>query len=227
MSNLASRLKQRRIELGYKSQRELSRISGTPFPTIQQLESGDRLQSKYLGKIAQTLKTTADYLLTGAISLPSFFASDQKNDPANLEPLKISQNAVPMVPIIDWNDVQIWNDLSVSLRTRKYEMVPLLGKSSANSYALKIKDESMISLLPNSDSFRQGDVLIIDPEKVSKVGSFVLAEIMEKTECIFRQLVELSGEKYLVALNPVYPREKVTDKVKILGVLSGTYRQHD
>jgi SOS-response transcriptional repressor LexA len=227
MSNLATRIKDRRIELGFKSQRELARAAGVPFATMQEIESGKRLQSKYLGKIAHALKTTADYLLTGAISLPSFVASDNTESMQGLEHFTSNPNAVPLVPVIEWKDVQSWNGLSISLKTRKYEMVPLLGKSSANSYALKIKDESMVSLLPNSDSFRQGDVLIIDPEKIHKPGSFVLAEIGENTECVFRQLIELSGEQYLMPLNPVYPKEKVTDRIKILGVLSGSYRQHD
>ena len=106
-------------------------------------------------------------------------------------------------------------------------MVPLLGKSSSNSYALRVKDDSMVSLYPNSDSFRPGDVIVIDPDKDPRTQSFVLAEIGDNPECAFRQLVEISGEQFLIPLNPAYPREKMTEKIKILGVLSGSYRPHD
>lgn len=225
-NTLAKRTKERRIELGFKSGRELARVSCIPYSTIQEIESGKRLQSKYLGNLAQTLKTTTDYLLTGAIALPSFVASGNTENLQGLAPTTLSPNAVPMVPVIEWKDIKTWNGMSISSKTRKYEMVPLLGNSSSNSYALRVKDDSMISLYPNSDSFRLDDILIIDPVKIAKPGSFVLAEIGENPECAFRQLVEIAGEQFLMPLNPIYPKEKMSDLIKILGVLSGSYRQH-
>lgn len=221
---LSKLLQERRIALGFKSQRALAReatkYSKTKIPSsaIQELEDGTRTTSIHLPAIAQALRTTVDYLMTGRLVAPP--------EPTGKDVVEFlgSLDAVPMIPIIGWDEVS--ESKGKNMQQKKFERVPFIGQVGKKARALIIKNDSMVSLYPNSDTFRPGDCIIIDPDKPYENGCFVVATIDGHSESIFRQLIEIGGSKFLQPLNPAFPRQPLDGSVTIDGVLVGSFRTH-
>jgi DNA polymerase V len=88
------------------------------------------------------------------------------------------------------------------------------------SFALLVLGDSMMP------EFKDGNVIVIDPEMPPRNGSFVFAKHQE--EYIFRQL-EIKDDKYfLKPLNPNYPTLEIPDLKSVEGVIisgGGTRRR--
>lgn len=71
--------------------------------------------------------------------------------------------------------------------------------------ALTVVGQSMYSPT-GSQSYNDGDVLYIDPQKQPVNGSFVVAKSANADVEVFRQLtIGSDGKRYLKALNPSWP----------------------
>lgn len=216
--SLAQRLKNKRLEMGYATQASLARKVHIPRQVIQKLESGLIYHSRYLSEIAKVLMTTTEYLLSGDIIVSSYPIDTPMNE-MGVEILKEFNSAVRLIPIIDWGINSLTRIENMTASSSLPETTPSFDPCGPNVKAFRIKDDSMISLMPNTDSFLQGDVIIIDPDKKHDKGSFVIAEIKGKPELIFRQVLDIAGELFLSPLNPKYDKDKLDDNVKIFGTL--------
>lgn len=226
--SLALRLKKRRIEMGFKSQRKLAAASSVAAQTIRLLESGERENSNSLKDIASTLNTTVDYLLTGRMSVSSYPNSEPDPLQKGVEPIGSISGFFRLIPIHDWDKNSLTrteNRIDDMTMSRK-DNITTTDNCGENSRAFRIKDDSMVSLFPNTDSFRLGDTIIVDPDKKYGKLSFVIAEIEDKPEFVFRQVIDIAGELFLNSLNPAYPKIKMDEKVKIFGTLIRSYREH-
>jgi SOS-response transcriptional repressor LexA len=47
----------------------------------------------------------------------------------------------------------------------------------------------------------------------------VIAHWPDSTEAVFRKLIEEGGQRYLVPLNPTYPKALYTEECRIIGVV--------
>lgn len=65
MKHIGTRVKQRRKELGIDTQESLATATGISYATIQRLESGHVPKGDHLLQLAQVLKCSVDWLLTG------------------------------------------------------------------------------------------------------------------------------------------------------------------
>ncbi len=75
----------------------------------------------------------------------------------------------------------------------------------AHLHALTVVGQSMYSPT-GSQSFNDGDLLYIDPQKQAVNGSLVIAKLTEADGEVFRQLaITRDGKRYLKALNPLWP----------------------
>lgn len=99
----------------------------------------------------------------------------------------------------------------------------LIEKSSCSGsdpFALQVLGDSMLP------EFKEGDIIVIEPDGVIKDGSFVFAT--HDGEYIFRQL-KMDGDKYyLVALNDAYPILEIPGLEAVHGVIvsgGGTRRR--
>ena len=219
--SLSERTKSRIHELGYKSLREFSRKLNVPYQPLQLICKGKQTHSKYVDKIAFGLNTTVDFLMSGVVK-----SKGMPTVRTELQEYGLIKDILPLVPVIEWKEALTWRGIVMTQQElKKYEMVPLFSKASQKSYALKINNDAMVSASPSQDSFKLGDIIIIDPEVKPKIGQFVIASVKNK-EAIFRQLVDIGGVKCLLPLNPIYKIKKVTQNVRIIGVLSGSFRQH-
>ncbi len=88
-------------------------------------------------------------------------------------------------------------------------------------FALQVLGDSM------EPEFKDGHVIVIDPEAVVKDGSFVFA--VHQDEYIFRQL-KIEGDKYyLQPLNEKYPTLDIPGLEAVRGVITqgGGLRRHE
>jgi SOS-response transcriptional repressor LexA len=83
--------------------------------------------------------------------------------------------------------------------------------AAAEPFALMVLGDSM------EPEFREGEVILIEPEGLATDGSFVLAQL--GGEWIFRQLVKQGTAWQLRALNPAYPAADIPDLAAVKGVI--------
>ncbi len=54
-------------------------------------------------------------------------------------------------------------------------------------------------------SFRDGDIIFVDPSKDAENGSLVIAKLVDSQEATFKQLVMEGSRRFLKPLNPAWP----------------------
>ncbi|MDM8567174.1 S24 family peptidase [Candidatus Halobeggiatoa sp. HSG11] len=87
-------------------------------------------------------------------------------------------------------------------------------------FALRVLGDSMLP------EFKEGHIIIIEPDGVVENGSYVLA--MHDEEYIFRQLVIDNEKLFLKPLNSNYPTLEIADFEAVKGVITqraGTRRK--
>lgn len=83
---------------------------------------------------------------------------------------------------------------------------------SGEPYALMVLGDSMLP------EFNDGEIIVVEPDGLSKNGSFVIAED-EAGEPIFRQLRQTATGWQLQALNPAYPPIPLRSLSAVKGVV--------
>jgi len=79
------------------------------------------------------------------------------------------------------------------------------------SFALSVLGTSM------EPEFREGEIIIIEPDGLARDGAYVLA--WQREEWIFRQLRGAAGRWLLHALNPAFPDQPLDDLSAVRGVV--------
>jgi SOS-response transcriptional repressor LexA len=88
----------------------------------------------------------------------------------------------------------------------------LLPELSADAFALKIIDDSMIPEL------RVNDVLVVDPAVLPQPGDFVVVQIEDKLEaiiCKYKKLSYTSSDFEILTLNDNWPNITVNENVRV------------
>jgi SOS-response transcriptional repressor LexA len=97
--------------------------------------------------------------------------------------------------------------------------VPYFYIDKPHWYALRIKGDAMTAHLGNNISFREGDIIIIDPGKTPVHGNFIIALLPRAKEVTFKQYVIDGGIRYLKPLNPQYPLVEIDQSTFVCGVV--------
>lgn len=87
-------------------------------------------------------------------------------------------------------------------------------------FALRVLGDSM------EPEFREGHIIIIEPDGVVQNGSYVFA--VHQDEYIFRQLIIENGQHFLKPLNDNYPMLEISSLDAVKGVITqraGTRRK--
>ena len=92
------------------------------------------------------------------------------------------------------------------------------------AFALRVRGESMFDPTGRK-SFKDGDIIFIDPDRCADNGSLVVCKLVESKEATFKQLVIEGSERYLKALNPSWPERiiKINGNAAICGVVIGKF----
>lgn len=121
---------------------------------------------------------------------------------SNIEAADVRSGAVP---VISWVQAGQWTEVMSSFTAADAEeWVACPVAHGPRTFVLRVRGESMYN--PHARrSFRDGDLIYVDPDKAAENGSLVVAQIAGNTEATFKQLMLEGDKKYLKALNTAWP----------------------
>ncbi len=164
-----------------------------------------------LVRMAKVLGVTVDWLLTGR---------DHRTPVIAEEPATYGGMRGRLLPVLDW--------VQAGRMTTVVDPYPYAGVAedylAANvkgkrCFALKVRGDSM------EPEFREGDLIVVDPDRQPQAGEFVVVKSDEEGEATFKKYVRLRGEAYLRPVNQQnYPDIKLTDTHRIVGKVIRLHR---
>lgn len=202
---IGDRIAQRMHEMNL-SEGELGRRSGVPQPTIHRIVTNAVASPRHenVEKIAKALKVSSYWLWNGGDQ------NSQGSNPIN-SPAAIEQNIEPgpaikgYVPLISWVQAGAWCEvMDVKTLDDAEVWLPCAASHSSQSYALRVRGLSMFNQHERR-SFRDGDIIFVDPSKDAENGSLVIAKLVDSQEATFKQLVMEGSRRFLKPLNPAWP----------------------
>lgn len=195
---IGNRVAKRMHELGL-SGGELARRSGVPQPTIHRILSGTSASPRQenVERIAKALGVTTEWLWKGEGGNQPHFGST-----ANVEP---GPKVRGFVPLISWVQAGAWCEMQEPLELEDAEAwLPCAISHSSATFALRVRGLSMFN--PHERrSFREGDIIFVDPARDYENGSLVIVKLANSKEATFKQLVVEGERHFLKPLNPSWP----------------------
>jgi SOS-response transcriptional repressor LexA len=186
---------------------ELSHRVGTDSGNLSRLERGKQGASQdLLIKILDEL----------GLPLSSTIAAGSMR--SNVENSHVQPSSVP---VISWVQAGQWTEVMSSFTAGDAdEWVACPVAHGPRTFALKVRGESMFN--PHArHSFREGDLIYVDPDKSSSGGSLVVVQLEGEPDPTFRQLIIEGDNKYLKAINPAWPEQifAINGNAKICGAV--------
>ncbi|MFT8231348.1 LexA family protein [Pseudomonas guariconensis] len=195
---IGNRIAKRMHELGL-SGGELSRRSGVPQPTIHRILTGTSVSPRHenVEKIARVLGVTTEWLWKGEGS-PPITAGPRSN-------VETGPRVRGFVPMISWVQAGAWCEMQEPFEPENVESwLPCIVSHSSATFALRVRGESMYNPYERR-SFRDGDIIFVDPAKDFENGSLVIIKLADSKEATFKQLVIEGDRHFLKPLNPSWP----------------------
>lgn len=119
-------------------------------------------------------------------------------------------------PVSDWREPEQVRDGELSVYGKpRFELTDYHAQGAA--FWLEVVGDAMTA--PTGISIAEGMMILVDPAIVPEPGKLVIAQWSDSTEATFRKLIEEGGQRYLVPLNPTYPKALFTEECRILGVV--------
>ncbi|UVL33016.1 helix-turn-helix domain-containing protein [Pseudomonas sp. B21-041] len=201
---IGDRIAQRMQELGL-SEGELGRRSGVPQPTIHRIVTNAVASPRHenIEKISRALKVSSNWLWKGGEHKdPMIDQGAPSSNETNVEPGPAIKG---YVPLISWVQAGAWCEIEDVRTLDDAELwLPCAASHSSQSYALRVRGLSMFNQHERR-SFRDGDIIFVDPAKDAENGSLVIAKLLDSQEATFKQLVMEGSRRFLKPLNPAWP----------------------
>lgn len=205
------------------SQSELARAIGVNRAAINYWIKGKtkEIEGTNLAKAADVLGVTPLWLMTGkGSSAPKktvdvFWPTNTTGGP----------QPIAMIPLISWvqaGEFCISPDLFQPGDAEAW--IPSFKKMGPHAYALRVVGDSMTAPSGAVNSYPEGSIIFIDPERSFINGSPVVARIHEDEAATFKIYSTDAGKHYLRPLNPQYPTIEMTKDMHICGVVVGVWR---
>lgn len=198
---LAERVKTKRIELGL-TQTEAAELAGIRQQSWQSIEDGKTLKPRNIIGIARALRCDADWLMNGGT-----FKSMAE----------VNSRRVPLISYVQAGALA--ERPSIEALDGDFEYILTDSELSEFSFALRIEGDSM------EPDFKDGDVIIVDPELEPMPGEFVVAK-NGGNQATFKKYrptyTDMTGTQHfeLVPLNNDYPViNSDTQPLAIIGVM--------
>ncbi|MDR6918086.1 SOS-response transcriptional repressor LexA [Pseudomonas sp. 3296] len=119
-------------------------------------------------------------------------------------------------PVSDWREpMQVRDGELAVYGKQRFELTDYHAQGEA--FWLVVVGDAMTA--PTGVSIAEGMMILVDPAIVPEPGKLVIAQWSDSTEATFRKLIDEGGQRYLVPLNPTYPKALYTDECRILGVV--------
>ena len=118
-------------------------------------------------------------------------------------------------PVSDWSGLCEVREERAAYGAARFELTDYHAQGEA--FWLPVSGDAMTA--PSGLSVSAGMLILVDPAIQAEPGKLVVAQWAACPQATFRQLLEESGQLYLVPLNPTYPKQPFTDDCHILGVV--------
>lgn len=119
-------------------------------------------------------------------------------------------------PVSDWREPAEVRDGELTVYGKaRFELTDYHAQGAA--FWLTVVGDAMTA--PSGVSICEGMMILVDPAIVPEPGKLVIAQWPDSTEATFRKLIEEGGQRYLVPLNPTYPKALYTETCRIIGVV--------
>lgn len=188
------------------SQAQLAELVGMTQPGIQRLEKGKVKSTTYIDIIAKALNVRTEWLQTGA-------------GERELIQKPISSRPFPVLPL---SEVKDWLTNPILTKTQRVIHMSISEKATGkNAFFVEIQGDAMVSTTNPEESYYNGHLAFIAPERPYKLGDGILIE--HKNSLKLRKLSSDGTEKVLEALNPKYENIEL-EEAQILGVVLWTQR---
>lgn len=167
---------------------------------------------KDIEQIAKALQVTMEWLLYG------------KEEDASMQDAPLSFREYPLLTISQIDEWLRNSTLTVQQRSVKMPSIGNEGGAAARSYVVDLTQDAFVTALY---SFKLPNVRIFalyDPDHTWAPNDIVIADIPDEGKQICQ--VVLNGEQlYLKPFDNIFPTQKLTEKIKIIGVLRGMYQR--
>ena len=142
---------------------------------------------------------------------------DIEQESSNIGPIEIPG----MVPVISWVAAGLWTPIT-DQSIEPLEWMPCPVKHGNGTYALIVRGQSMYNPI-GERSFKDGDIIFVDPTIDAQNKDFVIARLDNESEATFKQLVVEDGQKMLMAINPDWKPKfiSINGNASMLGVVIG------
>ncbi len=119
-------------------------------------------------------------------------------------------------PVSNWREsCEVRENEAVVYDKGRFELTDYHAQGAA--FWLTVMGDAMTA--PSGVSVAEGMMILVDPAIVPEPGKLVIAQWRDSTEATFRKLIEEGGQRYLVPLNPTYPKALFTQDCRIIGVV--------
>ncbi|WP_217646582.1 LexA family transcriptional regulator [Nitrosomonas sp. Nm34] len=215
METFGKRIQEARKEMGL-TQPQLAKLAGLSQTTISDIERGRNSGSGAVTALARVLKVNPEWLAEGR-------RPKRKKDSLHPEfiGVEIIEANTKGVPLISWVQAGNWSEAINNFAPGDAKRwVPCPAQHSERTFALRVSGISMFN--PSGEkSFRDGDIIYVDPARHPCNGSFVVARLDDSNEVTFKQLIIEGDHKYLRAINPDWPNKiiQINSNATICGVV--------
>lgn len=216
MNTFSERVRSRRKELGL-SQKDLADATGLSQTTISDIERGRNDGSREVVALAKVLRAQAQWLAYGL--MPKELGMDESGFENILHGTKIDPDRRGY-PIISSVQAGIWRDIVDSFpRGGADEYIMANNTYGRHTFALRITGNSM------EPEFREGDMVVIDPDVRPNAGDYVVAKNHEEAATFKkyrpRGINEAGQDVFeLVPLNEDYaPMRSDLQPIHIIGTM--------
>ena len=119
-------------------------------------------------------------------------------------------------PVSDWRETGHLRDGELPVYgERRFELSDYHAREGA--FWLRVEGDAMTA--PSGLSIGEDMLILVDPNVEAIPGKLVIARWPSSASATFRKLVEEGGQRYLVPLNPTYPKMLFTDDCRMIGVV--------
>lgn len=141
----------------------------------------------------------------------------EKSDaPANDDAAPVTQyNPYFRYPVTDWKHPCQVHEQRPAYGATRFEASDY--EADGEAFWLQVSGDAMTA--PSGSSIAEGMMILVDPAREAEPGTLVVAQWAGSSQATFRKLIEESGQRYLVPLNPTYPKALLTDDCRIIGVV--------
>ena len=131
-------------------------------------------------------------------------------------PLAQRYNPSFRYPITGWQEARLLRDGELPVYgATQFELSDYHARGRA--FWLKVEGDAMTA--PSGLSIGEDMLILVDPDAEVLPGKLVIAQWSGSAAATFRKLIEEGGQRYLVPLNPTYPKALFTADCRIIGVV--------